>query len=224
MKKLKMKFLPLAMIGALLLFFASCQNEELTKDLSQNAATISDAELDAIPAYDLELLDAPALQPATIDQEMDIVSDGLPVELDEENPTAMRDSSGHRKDLMACLKELDLSEGQKDSIRAISGRLHHCRKYHINAIRIINRTILSQANQERKTLIAKFRRGEITRAELIRALQRLNHRTRYAFRHNPEKMRHMVALRKCFKNYLRALHHILNERQWDDFVTCYKHG
>ncbi len=224
MKKLKMKFLPLAMIGALLLFLASCQNEELTKDLSQNAATISDAELDAIPAYDLELLDAPALQPATIDQEMDIVSDGLPVELDEENPTMMRDSSGHRKDLMACLKDLDLSEGQKDSIRAISGRLHHCRKYHITAIRIINHTILSQANQERKILIAKFRRGEITRAELIRALHRLNHRTRYAFRHNPEKMRHMKALRQCFKNYLRALHHILNERQWDDFVSCYKHG
>ncbi len=224
MKKLKMKFLPLAMIGALLLFLASCQNEELTKDLSQNAATISDAELDAIPAYDLELLDAPALQPATIDQEMDIVSDGLPVELDEENPTMMRDSSGHRKDLMACLKDLDLSEGQKDSIRAISGRLHHCRKYHITAIRIINHTILSQANQERKILISKFRRGEITRAELIRALHRLNHRTRYAFRHNPEKMRHMKALRQCFKNYLRALHHILNERQWDDFVSCYKHG
>lgn len=224
MKRLRLKVLPLAMIGALLLFLASCQNKEITKDLSQSAAAISDAELDAIPAYDLELLESPALQVATIDQEMDIVSDGLPLELDEENPTAMRDSTGHRKDLMACLKDLDLTSGQKDSIHAAATRFHHCRKYHITAIRIINHTILSQANQERKLLIAKFRRGEITKAELIRALQRLNHRTRYAFRHNPEKIRHMIALRQCFKNYLRALHQILDENQWNMFMNCYRQG
>jgi|GEM_PF-5140053 len=224
MKKLTLKVFPLAMIGALLLFLASCQNKEITKDLSQSAATISDAELDAIPAYDLELLEAPALQVATIDQEMDIISDGLPLELDEENPTAMRDSTGHRRDLMACLKDLDLTSGQKDSIHAAATRFHHCRKYHITAIRIINHTILSQANQERKLLIAKFRRGEITKEELIRALQRLNHRTRYAFRHNPEKVRHMIALRQCFKNYLRALHQILDENQWNMFMNCYRQG
>lgn len=224
MKKLTLKVFPLAMIGALLLFLASCQNKEITKDLSQSAATISDAELDAIPAYDLELLEAPALQVATIDQEMDIISDGLPLELDEENPTAMRDSTGHRRDLMACLKDLDLTSGQKDSIHAAATRFHHCRKYHITAIRTINHTILSQANQERKLLIAKFRRGEITKEELIRALQRLNHRTRYAFRHNPEKVRHMIALRQCFKNYLRALHQILDENQWNMFMNCYRQG
>ncbi len=224
MKKLNLKFLPIALIGAFLLFLASCQTKDLSQEISESAATVSDVELEAIPAYDIELLEEPALQPATIDREMDIISDGLPEELDEENPTMMRDSSGHRKDLMACLQGLDLTQGQKDSIRVAAKHLHRCREYHITAIRTINRSIISQANLERKALIAKYRRGEITRSQLVKALQKLNKRTRYALTHNPEKMRHIKALRACFKNYLRALHHILNPEQWESFKTCYTHG
>lgn len=212
----------LTIFGSLL--FAACTQQEaqLAEVTSETAKqTLSEEDLAEIPYTEAALLLQPVLQPPTVDQEMAIIQDGVPEEIESKH-FHFFDSSGTRYSIWACLDSTNLSIAQKDSLRLATRRFQLCKRLVIHDIRTINRTILASANQERKLLVKAYRSGRITLVQLQQKLLQLVRKTRHALRTHPVKLRHLAQLRHCYHRYLRALHRVLTPAQWQTFIQCFK--
>lgn len=197
----------------------ACEKSSVLDDFATPSGLTAE-QLAALPFPEGELLTNPALQEATETQELAILSDGV-ADFEQGRGYAFRDSSGQVHGMWGCLDSLQLTQGQKDSIRQVTGNFMACRAYHIREIRQINQTIISGANLQRQQLIQQYRNGQITQAQLKTALRQLMIQTRYQLRNNPAKQQQMAQLRSCYDRYLRAMHQILTPTQWQQFRDCF---
>lgn len=223
--KTKPLYLFMVVAAALSLTLVACEKSNPIESIDDptSQVTISEVEeqIASLPDYEAELLKAPVLQEMTEDVEMEILIDGAPTDLEDPFSAAESiDSNGVRHGIFKCLDTLNLSQGQKDSVRAALFRTHQCKKSHIQAIRVINHRIIQNANQQRNQLVRQFVTGQITRAQLVRQLTQLNIQTHRLLRNNSAKQHHLLELRRCNLKFYRALHNILSPAQWQQFIHC----
>lgn len=224
-----MKTKPLQLLFALSTILAitlvACEksNPIDSVDSSTLSTTQVESQIAALPDYEAELLADPVLQVMDENQELAILNDGAPQDL--ENPFSAAesiDSNGVRHRIFDCLDALNLTQGQKDSIRGAVFHTHQCKKDHIMAIRMINHQIIQHANQERHDLIQQFINGQITLPQLLHELNQLMRRTHYALINNPVKQHQILELRECNHRFFMALHQILTPAQWQQFIDCFR--
>lgn len=121
-----------------------------------------------------------------------------------------------------CLNGINLRDGQKDSIKAALKDYADCKADAVKRARAIYHELEKVYKGKAQDLLAAFKAGKITKAQLEDKMKDL----RVAF-HKELRAKHLAekldaAMANCYKEYLRKLHNILSERQWKAFVACHK--
>jgi uncharacterized protein YdeI (BOF family) len=212
LRKSHLKPLMLTLLASLTFLFA-CNKADLEDfDTTQTSAV-------DMPYIEGELLKDPVISDATEAEDMAIVNDGVVDGLDEDT-YAFRTHSGRIAHLIDCLDSMQITQGQRDSIKFATRKFNQCRMTHIQAIRQIHFTIIKQANQARRALIQDYRNNVITYQQLQQALHQLNMQTRHAIQNHPGKQFHLQALQQCHQVYVNRMQTILGVQGWQDLKDC----
>ena len=211
-RKSHLRPLMLSLLASLTFLFA-CNKADLDNlDIAQN----SSVDMTYIEG---ELLKDPVISVATEAEDMAIVNDGVVDGLDED-VYAFRTHGGRIAHLMDCLDSMQVTQGQRDSIRFATRMFNQCRMTHIQAIRQIHFNIIKHANQTRRALIQDYRNNVITLQQLHQALHQLNMQTRHAIQNHPGKQFHLQALQQCHQVYSHRMQTILGVQGWQDLKDC----
>ncbi|MBL7813035.1 MAG: hypothetical protein JNL57_12505 [Bacteroidetes bacterium] len=127
-----------------------------------------------------------------------------------------------QRSFVKCLSGLGLSSGQKDSVRHLLGGFMECRHTALNRARELYHQLQKHYKAKADSLMAQFRAGSITKAQLAAGMAsiRVQFRTDLRAKHIAEKLDD--ALRNCFEKFLRQLRGVLTTNQWRAFVACHK--
>lgn len=198
---------------ASLVFLFACNKANL--DITDTAQS----DFADMPYVEGELLKDPIISDATESEDMAIINDGVVDGLDED-VYAFRTHSGRIAHLIDCLDSLQVTQGQRDSIKFATRAFNHCRMTHIQAIRQIHFNIIKHANQTRRALVLDYQNNVITHQQLQHALLQLRQQTHYALQNHPGKQQHLQALQQCHHVYVNRMQHILGLQGWLDLKDC----
>ncbi len=193
---------------------------EVTDDISE--VTSSDAAKAPLDESSLvfpeeRLIESPQIQEGNENVPFALIDDGL--EIDEGASDLTEEMWAEGASDGPCRIQ-GLSDLQKRALRRAHRRYCQCACGIQESIRQIHRQILARANQKLRELVDQFRTGQLTPQEFHQKLLQLIRRTRQALRNNPQKQQLLQALRQCKRNYARAAHGILNDRQFRQWVKC----
>ncbi|MCX6155822.1 MAG: hypothetical protein NT007_16880 [Candidatus Kapabacteria bacterium] len=200
MKKQTIQLL-LALIVAFIGFYSCSNQSQISNPVPAN--TTSTIQTDALGGQ---------LNEATLENDM------------QYTPTAVE--TGIQTDpqiipLDRILKQLNLTEEQTAKIKGLLGRYRECAAGAIRELRASEREIMQHANEARRAIIEKFKKGEITREEAAAAMERLNQRVREALQNNPAKAAAKAAIKNCLDRVFAAIDSVLEGdqiRQWRAWV------
>lgn len=120
------------------------------------------------------------------------------------------------------LRELDLSDEQREQIRDLMAEYRACAEGPLSEFRELNQDILEQANEERQAILDALHNGDLTREEAHAKLQDLIERTREALGSNPDNAATQEALCECKLGHFEAIRAVLTPEQqavWDEWVA-----
>ena len=135
-------------------------------------------------------------------------------------PRIWRHRAGNH--LRGILRELALTEEQKEQARDLMAAHRDCVKGPLAAICATSQEIIQAVNEELRALVESLRNGEIDRAEAREQLKELNQRAREAIREDPDNLDQLVALCECKLTLFDNFRAILDEEQqeaWDEWVA-----
>jgi hypothetical protein len=127
------------------------------------------------------------------------------------------------RSFVKCLNGLNLSGGQKDSIKHLLRGYVDCKADAIARARSIYHDLQLVYKAKAEKLFQAFRDGKITKEQLEKSLKELRDNFRNDLRAKQIAEKLDDAMKACFTKFLRGLHSILNETQWKAFVACHKH-
>jgi Spy/CpxP family protein refolding chaperone len=120
------------------------------------------------------------------------------------------------------LRRLELTEAQREVMRAIV-RDHRMQiRPILEQLRLANQDLIDRANHERSRIIESVRNGEISEEQARRLLHEISENTRRAIRNNPENERHLAALCDAKRMLFDDIRSALDDRQrvaWDEWVS-----
>ena len=209
---------------SLTLFFlafiiSSCQKDNVAEEVTQ---TVDEATANKMAEEETKLLVEPILSDVSESKEMEIINDGFPADIENDQLHHRIGPVGNIIDLKDCLDSLSLSQVQHDSIHHALVRRNACRMHHLQQVRQINIQILMNGNQQRMQLIHQYQNGQITQQQLHQQLHQLRMQVMYQMRNNPQKIQHLQAIRECSVRFFLRLQQILTPQQWQQFKTCYQ--
>ena len=145
--------------------------------------------------------------------------------IEETDLTGTDAQRAHIRDrsVIACLKKLSLTPAQKDSVVTALRQYKHCREKAITRAREIYHDLQAKYKEKYNRIHNAFLSGSITREKFNALVKELRHEFKRELRSLHLKEKLDEAFRTCFKQFLRTLHPILTERQWNAFVACCKH-
>jgi hypothetical protein len=128
--------------------------------------------------------------------------------------------AGEARRFIACMKELNLSKDQIESLRKAFKIYEDCHSSILVRHRLAIKSLLAKYNDKHAELVKALRNGRITKEEFAKKVQEL----RKAFMRERHEINSKVrtALKDCYSHLLKNIHRILNERQWKAFVNCYR--
>lgn len=121
--------------------------------------------------------------------------------------------------MRACLRKLNLTAGQLDTIKHISAGFAGCKREHMQRYMKTLGDILHKADAQRKENIALLRDGTITREQFENRMKELRRHIMGAVKEIKQK--EAAAMRACTEKFLKAMKATLTEEQWRAFIACY---
>ncbi|TAL70746.1 MAG: hypothetical protein EPN82_01235 [Bacteroidetes bacterium] len=125
----------------------------------------------------------------------------------------MRNGRGQRMHLGMILRKLNLTQDQIDSIKVLLRAHMDCVREQMHILRESERTIIQQANQERRQIMQQAKDEGWTRVQLKQALKDLALKTREALKNNPVRTEVCEAIKACNKTLLDGIEALLNAEQ-----------
>lgn len=150
-----------------------------------------------------------------------IAADFLVDETDLEGKDTLRQNIRDHS-FIACLRGLNLTETQVSEIKRDMKIYRECKENAMNRAKNIYQDLHEKYKAKYNRINAAFQNGTISREKfktLVAELRVQFHRELRSL-HLKEKLDD--AFRSCFRIFLKDLHSILTERQWNAFVECYK--
>jgi hypothetical protein len=150
-----------------------------------------------------------------------IPADFLVEETDLEGKDPLRQNIRDHS-FIACLRGLNLTESQILEIKQDICDYRGCKEITMQRAKAIYRDLHEKYKAKYDRIYAAFQNGTISREKFKSLLAELKIEFRKELRslHLKEKLHD--AFKKCFRVFLKDLHSILTERQWNAFVECYK--
>ena len=125
-------------------------------------------------------------------------------------------------EFMRVFRAMELTDEQKAELRPFFEAHFACASDLLLTLRESERAIIQSAREERQSIMAQFRAGELTREEAIAELRQLNLRTKQALLENPEREAAREALKECRDLLLENIASILTEEQlliWEEWLA-----
>jgi hypothetical protein len=219
-------------IGMMALVITGCKKDKLVE---QNATTTQIAESDAdilglvsqaeLVEDNMEVTYNEGTEDLTMAND-GIAADYLVEESDLEADENSNDATvAKRKNIrqnsfILCLRKLDLKVDQKKKIKWALKDYKNCRESSIKRARAIYAQLYAKYKKLAVEQIRLYKAGKITKKELINRITRI----RYAFHKELRSLKVKVnaALKTCYAKFLRNLKGTLTEKQWIQFICCYK--
>ncbi len=214
MKRVKF-FLMIAVLGWM--FTACTENTDLTTpDLSLDSGMD-----DLVGTEDFsqltDLLATPELTTPDENIPLEVVEDGFPEDpsiwAEEEDPQGL----GKKRHC-----DLNLSDEQKAQMMEARKAFVACIKPQVQAIRQIVKSVLTEANAQRKELIDQYQNGTISKEELKAALKALKQQTIETIKSNEDIQTGIDAIKECHAAFVDAAMEILTEEQFAQWQECKK--
>lgn len=127
-----------------------------------------------------------------------------------------------RKHLGRILRQLELSEEQRTSIKGFMVTFHTGMKPLVKEFSLATKEILREANRLRKEIIRKLRSGELTEEQARTELKNLNEETKDKIKNNPEVIRikgEMCGLRTSLLGSIESVLSGAQKIKWNDWLA-----
>lgn len=222
MKTVKMKTFLLLSIIALSFLFLSCEKDSEITGINENDQLVKTiADNGDMPMDYLDLILDPELSEFSIDQDLQILQDGIPVDSELES----MDGKGVLSPKLRFLfDKLNLSKEQMRKLHYAFQKYNKCRFHLFVQLKKLNHEIIKKANDKKHELLKKYKAGQITEAQLKQALHKLKLHTKYLLKNNPARKQIIVNLHKCHKEFIENIRLILTKEQWAMWVKWHKKG
>lgn len=122
------------------------------------------------------------------------------------------------KQLGLILRRLNLDESQRNEIHELMKGYHEDLRPLVKEFLVANEQIVKDANQQRKEIIEKVKKGELTRQEGAEQIKQLNLATRESIKNNPETIRIIDQICQLNSKLLEDIRALLTPEQqtlWD---------
>ena len=122
------------------------------------------------------------------------------------------------KQLGLILRRLNLDESQRNEIHELMKGYHEGLRPLVKEFLVANEQIVKDANQQRKEIIEKVKKGELTRQEGAEQIKQLNLATRESIKNNPETIRIIDQICQLNSKLLEDIRALLTPEQqirWD---------
>jgi DNA-directed RNA polymerase beta' subunit len=122
------------------------------------------------------------------------------------------------KQLGLILRRLNLDESQRNEIHELMKGYHEGLRPLVKEFLVANEQIVKDANQQRKEIIEKVKKGELTRQEGAEQIKQLNLATRESIKNNPETIRIIDQICQLNSKLLKDIRALLTPEQqirWD---------
>lgn len=122
------------------------------------------------------------------------------------------------KQLGLILRRLNLDEPQRNEIHELMKGYHEGLRPLVKEFLVANEQIVKDANQQRKEIIEKVKKGELTRQEGAEQIKQLNLATRESIKNNPETIRIIDQICQLNSKLLKDIRALLTPEQqirWD---------
>ena len=153
-------------------------------------------------------------------------NDGIPADfLVEETDLEGKDTLRQKirdHSFIACLRGLNLTESQVSEIKQDIQVYVKCKENAVQRAKAIYRELHEKYKAKYKRIYAAFQDGSISKEKFITLVAELKIEFRRELKSLQLKEKLHEAFKKCFRIFLKDLHSILTERQWNAFVECYK--
>ncbi len=129
------------------------------------------------------------------------------------------------KQLGLILRRLNLDESQRNDIHELMKGYHEGLRPLVKEFLVANEQIVKDANQQRKEIIEKVKKGELTRQEGAEQIKQLNIATRENIKNNPETIRiidQICQLNSKLLDDIRALLTPEQQTRWDQMIQRLK--
>jgi len=223
-------------IGMMAIVFTGCKKDKLVE---QNATTsqLADSETDIDI---LGLVDQADNADNNIEviynegsEDLTMANDGIAADyLVEENDLDADENSSDatvakRKNIrqnsfIKCLRTLDLKKDQVRKIKYSIGEYRNCRASAVKRARAIYAKLYAKYKALAVTQIRLYKAGKITKKELINRITRIRYAFHKELRTLKLKEKLDAALKNCYTKFLRNLKGVLTQKQWIQFICCYK--
>ena len=222
-----------AMLFTAALVLQNCAKEELSDPIEiQKDLQYGDVSLDEVLLEADYLLENPEIDDATESSDMEILNDGIPYFLEDDdrlNFDGLGTTDALRKHRCDSLWiKLALTDTQKTQLRRAHTAYMACKIRAQSALKQLYQSYFKRAAAERAKLIQAYKNGRITRAQLVQKLQNLNKKVRAAIQADPQRKALIKILKDCHAKYYRTLKSILTPQQWSLLMKCkwvlYKRG
>lgn len=129
------------------------------------------------------------------------------------------------KQLGLIFRRLNLDESQRNDIHELMKGYHEGLRPLVKEFLLANEQIVKDANQQRKEIIEKVKKGELTRQEGAEQIKQLNLATRENIKNNPETIRIIDQICQMNSKLLEDIRALLTPEQqtkWDQMTQRLK--
>jgi len=206
MKYLKVKALFLSILAVGIFGFVSC-------DKFDNPVDDSDYTPTRVVFYDVNEIN---LQEGNLDQPI-TCEPILPIGVDRldnrKGPDRKKDERRPGIGFEEIFRLMALTPEQYEVIKAYFAEHRDCVSSWLKILRDAQMEIIAAAREEQKTIIAKYKAGEITREEAAAALRDLNQKTKEALKNLPENTEVRKGIQDCFEELIANIKSELTPEQ-----------
>jgi hypothetical protein len=123
---------------------------------------------------------------------------------------------------IACLRLLNLTETQVSEIKQDIKVYRECKGNAVQRAKAIYRELHEKYKAKYKRIYAALQDGSISKEKFKTLVAELKIEFRRELKSLQLKEKLHEAFKNCFRIFLKDLHSILTERQWNAFIECYK--
>jgi len=208
------------LLFAALTTFSGCKKQNETTTVSP------EDEIIALTDKAITVMDSQEVYTDDTDQGIYMKNDGIPADfLVEETDLEGKDTLRQKirdHSFIACLRGLNLTETQVYEIKQDIKVYRECNEKAVQRAKAIYRDLHEKYKAKYKRIYAALQDGSISKEKFKTLVAELKIEFRREVKSLQLKEKLQEAFKNCFRVFLKDLHSILTERQWNAFKECYK--
>jgi hypothetical protein len=221
-------------IGMMALAITGCKKDkvadqkETTTQTSENDADIlalvnqaEEAENNMEAVYD-EAAEDMSIANEGIAADFLVEDNDIDADENSTDATVAKRKQIRKNSFIFCLRKLDLHCDQTAKIKHALKDYKDCRESSIKRARAIYANLYAKYKKLAVEQARLFKAGKITKEEYTKNITRIRYAFHKELRELKLKEKLNAALKNCYSKFLRNLKGVLSDKQWAQFVCCYR--